>query len=272
MPGIISPITCLVSLLLAGMLAAAESKPVPVDPSTNWVDVLANDMANPHEARPQGVPDGVNWAAKPRLGMGNKMPKDWSATTMWGQIYPAKDGNPATNVRVQIRNPVMYFLSRKDGKWHPLQGEVTVDGAAYRQDFANDANVKADIRTETDGSVSVKLTPGYNYHFWPKKGRVNIDREDIAGMVSGFAARLVVEDPAKPDDRGKARLLGSCGGDYWRSVQASWKADWSNNGDWAIGRFKFIKNDWTVFTAATIDQETLRKNPPPSYAPTPKTP
>lgn len=191
---------------------------------------------------------------------------------MWGQIYPAKDGNPATNVRVQIRDAMMYFLSKKDGKWHQLQGETTVTGAAYRQDFANDAHVAADVRTEPDGSVSIKLTPGYNYHFWPQKGRVVIDPEDIDGIVSCFSARLVVEDLAKPDDRGKAHILGSCGGDYWRSVPAPWKADWSNNGDWALGRFKFIRNDWAVFTASTVDQETLRKNPPPLYGPAIKVP
>lgn len=82
-------------------------------------------------------------------------------------------------------------------------------------------------------------------------------------MASCFEARLVVADPSKPDDRDRAQLIGSCGGDFWRSPNARWKADWSNNGDWAIGRFKRITRQWKYFTASNADPSLLQTNPPP---------
>jgi hypothetical protein len=235
--------------------------------STALSELILSDMTQAHEARPQGVPDTYNWALKPRIGKGNHIPKDWSAVTMWGQIYPAAEGHLAQNVRVQIQDLRLYYLSKKDGAWHRLQGEG-VEGAAYRQDFANDANTKADYKTSPDGSVSVKLTPGYNFHFWPKiPNRASLNSEDVAAIASSFQARLIVDDPNGQDDRDKARLLGSCGGDYWRSLQAGWKADWSNNADWALSRFRFITKEWKLFTACPAEAKTIQDNPPPLSLP-----
>ncbi len=229
------------------------------------VELLIADMSLPHEARPEGVPDSYGWAAGPRVGWGADPPPDWEAANMWGQIYPARGGNPALNVRVQVRAPVLLYLSKRDGQWHELQRTPSVEGAAYRQDFRGDENVPADVRREEDGTLSVRLTPGYNYHFWPQGDRAAISPEDIAGLASAFQARLVVDDPDLPDDRDQARIVASCGGDYWRSLSARWRSDWSNNGDWAIGRFRFVTTQWQVFTATTLTPDQIRANPPPLY-------
>ncbi|MBN8460963.1 MAG: hypothetical protein J0M04_24295 [Verrucomicrobia bacterium] len=230
--------------------------------------MLVEDMTLPHQAKPEGVPDNMNWSAKPRVGAGARVPDGWSCATMWGQIYPARGGNPATNTRIEIRELVLCYLSKKTGKWVTLQQDPSLNGAAYRQDFANDEAITANLQRQPDGTVSVKLTPGRNFHFWPTKAgpaRAIIDPTDIAAIGSGFKARLVIDDPAKPDDRASAKVLGSCGGDYWRSPDAAWKADWSNNCDWAIGRFRFLTSEWQVFTGCTADTETIRANPPPLY-------
>lgn len=230
------------------------------------VDTLINDMSLPHEARPSGVPDGVGWELKPRVGMANRVPEGWNAATMWGQIYAARGGSPAVNVRVEVRNPVLLYLSRRDGKWHDLQRQPGVDGAAFREDFVGNENRPPDLRRAKDGSVSVKMETGRNFHFWPAgTGRATIDPADITAMASAFQARIVRGERTLPDDRAKARLLASCGGDYWRSLDAGWKADYSNNGDWAIGRFRFLTPQWQVFTATTLNAAGLRQNPPPLY-------
>jgi hypothetical protein len=156
---------------------------------------------------------------------------------------------------------VLLYLSKRDGKWHELKRRVSVEGDAYRQDYVNDESEPADTRREPDGSVSVKLTPGYNYHFWPA-GRAPIDPTDIEAMAPAFRVRLVLDDPSAPDDRDKVRIVASCGGDYWPSRKAQWRADWSNNGDWAIGRFRFVRNEWAILTARTADAETLRRSSP----------
>ena len=252
-----------------GLLPVAHgAAPINVAKADCTVQMLIDDMSLAHEAKPEGVPDTINWSAKPRIGAGSRIPAGWSCVTMWGQIYPAQGGDPSTNVRVEMRELSLCYLSKRTGKWVSLQHDPSLNGAAYRQDFANDEAIAADLQRQADGTVSVKLTPGRNFHFWPTKAgpfRATIDPTDIAALASGFKARLVTADPAKPDDRAKARLIGSCGGDFWRAMDSAWKADWSNNCDWALGRFRYLTGEWQVFTACTADAETIRTNPPPLY-------
>jgi hypothetical protein len=225
--------------------------------------LFIDDMNIPNAVKPMGI--RADWASKPRVGL-KQIPEGWSTAIMWGQIYAGQPGNPAQNVRVQIRDCALWMLSRKDGSWHLLSHAVTSEGAAYREDFAGDVSIPAAVRKESDGSIAVKLVAGHNYHFWPASGRVAVVPADIEGMASCFFARLVVDDATKPDDRDQARLVGSCGGDYWRSTDAAWKSDYSNNGDWAIGRFKVLTKDWQPITCCTVGGDVLRTNPPPIQA------
>jgi len=71
------------------------------------VELIISDMQGKHEARPRGVPDNQEWAFTPRISMGDD-PGNWQAMIAWGQFYKPVDGNPATNVRVQIRNIKAY--------------------------------------------------------------------------------------------------------------------------------------------------------------------
>jgi hypothetical protein len=232
------------------------------DPGSSLIaELFIGDMCKPHDLRPQGIDAG--WSRHARRGM-RTLPDGWSCATMWGQIYPPEGGNPARNVRVQVRDARLWFFSRKDDQWRLVQSDVGVDGAAYRLDFAEDESVKADLRREHDGSVSVRLVPGRNFHFWPTvKGpmRVTLDPEDVGAMASSFLARLVVDDASQPDDREKARLIGSCGGDFWRSMDARWD-HWKTNGDWAIGRFKLLTEEWQPFTGTNAEPDLLRQNAP----------
>jgi len=256
------------TLVLGTCALGADTPMASLAPDLDVAQLFIDDMSVPNAVQPAGIDSG--WARKPQVGLGNVMPEGWDHAIMCGQIYAGRPGNPATNVRVQIRDCALWMLSRRDRAWKLLRHSVAADGHAYREDFSNDANVLADVRREADGSASVKLVPGYNYHFWPKSGRVPVDPTDIGGMASCFFARLVVDDPSKPDDRDRARLLGSCGGDYWRSKDAKWKADWNSNNDWAIGRFKRLTKDWQPVTSCTYGAEIShrrylkeRKNPPP---------
>ena len=275
-----------IAFVLAACPLAADTPVASLPPDLDIAQLFIDDMSIANAIQPHGI-DG-DWPRKPKVGIGNVMPEGWDHAIMWGQIYAGRPGNPATNVRVQIRDCALWMLSRREGAWKLLAYSVTPAGHAYREDFQDDINIRADVRREADGSASVKLVPGYNFHFWPQCGRVAIDPADIAGMASCFFARLVVDDPSKPDDRDRACLLGSCGGDYWRSKDAKWKADWTSNNDWAIGRFKLLTPDWQPVTgctygaqvghqrylkerknpppadfARTLSAETLRKNPPP---------
>ncbi|UBF25959.1 hypothetical protein K9N68_31220 [Kovacikia minuta CCNUW1] len=227
----------------------------------NSVQTIVSDMQPPHEGMPRGVPKDFSWARGPRVGMGNN-PKGFRAMTAWGQLYEPAQGNPASNSRVQIRNIKAYLLSKRDRRWHLLQNSKLVQGAAYRQDFAGDANKRADIRYERDGSLSVKTSDGYNFHFWAKGRRASIDPDDVAGIFTTVQARLIVDDPQRPNDLVKARYLLSMGGDYWLDSTAKWNK-FSTNGDIGIGKFKYVTPQWQAFNMSTLSPAEIRRNPPP---------
>ena len=229
----------------------------------NSLQTILDDMKLAHEGNPHGVPLGYDWAQRPRVGMGTN-PGDFEAAIAWGQIYEDRNGNPATNTRVQVRNMQMYYFSKKQQKWIQLQSTVAVEGNAYREDFVGDINKAADKRDESNngGGTSVTAGDGYNFHFWPKANRVAIDPTDIAVIYSTVQARLIVDNPNKPDDRRKAKYLLSMGGDYWLDTTVQW-AEFKTNGDFAIGRFKYVTSQWQAFNAWAGDESILRNNPPP---------
>jgi hypothetical protein len=239
----------LVALVSAADHPLANAVPAQAEVAQLFID----DMSIPNAIRPVNI--DYNWTFKPRVGDGNIMPKGFTHSIMWGQIYAGRPGNPARNVRVQIRDCAQWVLSRKTGQWRLLQHSVTPDGAAFAENFKENVHVPAMSVIEPDGSMAVNLQDGYTFHFWPKTGRSAVDPSDIAGVASVFFARLVVADKALPDDRDQAVIIASGGGDYWRSADAKWKADFSNGHDWGMGRFKRLTNDWQVITACTYGEE-----------------
>lgn len=264
--------------LLAAMLAASQANsaadPVPSSPAfavaagtRSSVNNIVQDMLYDHEGLPRGIyyngEPSLYWVSHARVGMGNSMPAGWSAFIAWGQIYADRSGITAPNTRFQLRRLWGYYLSRRTGTWQRLQATNDIAGSNYAEDFANDANVPADIRYEPSGGISSTVPAGYNFHFFPQ-GRVSIDPNDIAGIWTCFEARLVLNNPNGPDDRANAHLLGSVGADYWKDLSAPWD-QWKTNGDVGIGRFKYLTNDWRVFNMHTLTEAQLRQNPPPFY-------
>jgi hypothetical protein len=220
------------------------------------------DMTLSHEAKMSEVPDSYKWSAKPiRDGLGLP-PKGWTALTAWGQLYREAGVPIMPNTRVQFKDFSTYLLSKSSNRWTRVQYSINVSGAAYVEDFVGDKSIAPDLRTEADGSTSVKLVKAYNFHFWPANDRAKIDPNDVAGVLTTFKARLILDDPAKADDRSKARYLAGSGGDCWESSTAVWD-NWMTNGGLGVGRMKRVNNQWSSYNFHTRDPEDLRKNPPP---------
>ena len=251
----------LLFLLLIWGMGCKKNNSTDLVAYVNSVGEIINDMTLPHEAAPKGVSLSYDWAQKPRLGMGNT-PGKFTALIAWGQVYETSAGNTATNTRVELKNIRTYVLSRKTNQWTRVQATTSVDGAAYREDFANDQSKPAMVRNESSGGLSVVAGNGYNFHFWPTSGRVTIDPNDIAGVFTTVQARLVLDNPNAPDDRNKAQYLLSMGADYWLNQSAQWD-NFKTNGDVGIGRFKLVTTQWKAFNMSSATPQQLRQNPPP---------
>ncbi len=252
----------LLALIVMVLVAYPRQKAnTSVFSTVNSTQTIIDDMQSSHEGVPHGVPKNYNWASGPRVGMGNN-PQKFRAMTAWGQVYEAAKGNSASNTRIQIRDIKAYVLSKRDSKWYLLQSSRGIDGNAYREDFAGDINKPADVVYQQDGSISVKLSKGYNYHFWCSCDRVLIDPNNISGIFTTVQARLVVDNPQKPDDRTQARYLLSMGGDYWLNLTAKWD-NGKTNADIGIGKFKYVNKQWQAFNMTTLSPAAILQNPPP---------
>lgn len=237
----------------------AISKETPI----NTLKVIMSDMDSCGEAIPMGVPTSTNWRECPRISYGNN-PKNFKAVLPWGQLYISSEGNHSVNTRVQIQNLYVYYLSKAKKRWILWTGSKDVEGNYYVEDYQNDTHIsKVNFVKGYDGSVSVKLIPNYNYQFWSTKGRAEINPSDIDGVWAYCEARLINEDSTKPDDKEKAKYILSIGADYWLDKNVLWDASWSNNGDVAIGRFKYVTKQWRAFNMHTLSKEQIIKSPPP---------
>ena len=230
-------------------------------PNSSVAAQIAGDMQGGNEGYPHGVPRSYDFANGPVVVMGNNS-NGWAAITAWGALYEAAEGNPATNTRVNIRNMQTYFLQKSTGKWLLLQSTSTPDGAAYLEDFSGDTNKPADIRYESDGTISATAGGGYNFHFYPAD-RGSIDPNDIGGIVVVYQARLILANPNGRDDRSSARYLCSAGADYYPSLTGSWPGDASFNPGVALGKMKYVQTSWRSFAMTTLSQSQLASNPPP---------
>ncbi|MEM1325312.1 MAG: hypothetical protein AAGI23_05125 [Bacteroidota bacterium] len=228
--------------------------------SPNNLTQIMEDMSLPHEAVPNGVRDQLDWKYQPRLAWGNEPDTTWSAMIPWGQIYRDQSPLVVSNTRIQIANMKAYYLSRSTNEWIEWVTTSSIEGAAYREDFVNDASVPTAIREEEVG-ISIKLLDGYNFHFWSADGRVTMNPKDIKGVWVGIDARLI-GDSNVDDDSCHANFMMSVGADYWKSLSAEWD-QWMTNGDIGIGRFRYITPHWQTFNMHSLTEAELRENPPP---------
>jgi hypothetical protein len=231
-------------------------------PQEAVASLLAHDMVGKHAGLMHGVPLTYNWAKHPRVGIGNHPAKHgFHAVSAWGQIYEDADGSPAQNVRVACRDISLWILSRRTGKWRQANASRRVNGANYREDFAGNESRPANLREEPGGAVSATLGGGYNFHLYSIRGRAKIDPADVAGVVSVFNARVIMDDPNGPDERHLARYLASAGADYWSDQTVG--AGEGTVADVGIGKARYLTADWLTLSMATLPIRKLERSWPP---------
>lgn len=226
-------------------------------PAISVAAQIADDMTGNNEGYPHGVPLSWDFAVAPVVEQGNNA-NGQQAITSWGVIYVASQGNPAKNTRVNIRDMQLYLLQKSTGKWLLLQNTSTPEGGAYPEDYQGNS-INADIRKESDGTISVTAGNGYNFHFYPAD-RGAINPKDIGGAVAIFQARLIIANPALADDRSIAQYLAGAGADYYPSVSGP---GIENNASVANGKMKYVQSSWRSYAMTTLTEEQLAENPPP---------
>jgi hypothetical protein len=239
----------------------------------NSAQTIVNDMTLAPVAALHGVPSSYSWAsgaATPQpmpVPARNNLGQWFQAMTAWGQAYIPVTGSLATNTRCQIRN-LQTRLLLTNGTWTTVQTSGSPQGAAFVEDFANNASIAAGERNEANngGGVSVIVGvgawAGHNYHFWPYGSRAVVDVSAIVGVFTTCEARLIVNDPTKPDDRATCRNVLQMGADWWLNTTIGWLPDWSANGGIGGGRTKWVTTNWQSFNMCTMLPANILANPP----------
>lgn len=224
--------------------------------SINSVETIIGDMTGEADGRLHGVPTYYSWASCKGAVDDPTDSRSFRAATGWGQLYEDARGNPAKSTRVEFRNIKTYVLSKRDNVWRLVQSSKDVSGSAFVEDFSNNTNKPADIRTEADGYQSVTAGNGYNFHFWPNTSRAEIDPADLGGLLTTVQARVI------GPDSDQARYLLNMGGDWWLDQNSGWD-NFKTNGGIGGGRCKTVKPEWQSFNMTTLSPEAIRKTPPP---------
>ena len=276
---------------------APVSAPAPVAQqnrggTVNSVQEIINDMKLYNEGELAGVDKGNGWASGPGyVIMGNiprgtntpsywrpanthfKSSATWNAVIPWLVVFDGV-GNGATNTRVQMRNIKLYMKRKSTNRWEVIINQP-ISGEDYPKSLQGDQTTRSDIRYEADGSRSLKPN-GRNrvFHGWGSP--INFDAWDLKALVTTVQARLVVDNPARPDDRSRAKFLIHVGADYYpeTSTRVAATAPAYYFPGVGVSRAKYVRNEWRAFNFSTIDAgkpepggsistQELINNPPP---------
>lgn len=213
-------------------------------------------MAKVHESTVHGVNPDWSWGSAPRMGVGVNFPSSYDDPHFvpWGIAATSTAGSPARNTRVQLRKMILDV--KRNGTWSRIvynSSDSQLMGSLYTN-YETNATAPANTRSHGADGISVKLPDsGGSFHFMTtNRFRVPFGAQEIVARIE---ARLIVDDAAKTDDRSSARLLVGSGGDIWRNASAQWDPNTLSNVDFAIGRFKYVTNNWTTFSSHTLGSD-----------------
>ena len=259
----------------------------------NTVDTVVGDMRRRNDLVLRGYEDkSSGWYVGPGHVMMGNDPRLTNTPSWWKSYNPGNvsgeylkallpwvvifdgAGDASTNTRVQIRNFRAFYKSRSTGRWTSYGVSAGATGYVYGKSSLFGATTPQNRRVNSDGSTEIKPPDDRNYawHGWWEKGRVSINPTDIAALFITLQGRLTVDDPNKPDDRAKARLLIQVGADYYRDLSTNWTFIVPSA---ATARSKLVTNDWQAFSATTfsdvgqqepgggITEAAFRADPPP---------
>ncbi len=262
--------------------------------------IIVDDMGRPNDAELLGVKSHA-WAVETvpaQVAMGtdtrgcknpawwlkshakpeHKSCEPWRAFVQWFVVFEGR-GNQADNVRVQVRYPQSWYLSRAANRWLALVRERETTWFLATKDDVTWVDRKLDIQFAQDQSVAFKVETSspYSYHGIVGRGPVDISAavDDIEAVFTTAQARLVLDDPEKPDQLEQAVWLFQSGADYYPAPDTHAKE--AVPPGVGLSRSKRITREWQTFNFATLENarqdypgesralsiEQFLKNPPP---------
>jgi len=214
--------------------------------------LLTNDMTLRSEVR---ASLSASWSQAP-IRRSFPPASKFGALTAWGVLDNAYSGNPQPNAKVEIASAETWVYVKSRAQWMLFQNETGVtDGLFYTDDFSGATQNAGQIASALGGAAIGSIPNGFNFHFFPRSGRIGFTPGDIGGMVIAIRARLEpgTYDPNRP----LPAYTLDAGADWWVSTTADWAADYSNNEDAGIGRFKGVDANMRLYTMSSGDLTTL---------------
>jgi hypothetical protein len=217
--------------------------------------LLRLDMTKPGAVRPHGVPASYDWARRPRVKR-KAPPSAFRAATAWGHLYRCARSRPSRRA-VEIRGLQLWVLLRGERRWRRLQYASDVHGRSFPEDY-HGGSIAPDLVGRNLSETTVRLQPGYNFHFWPSPRAV------LPGGVRAVTTIVRARFAVRGRPRHNPCVAVAAGSDYWRTPTVT-AGGRRNVTDAAIGRFKRVGNRWRLFTATTASRQELRKSSLPAH-------
>ena len=254
----------LVVLVVASFLGGSLQTPQPAGAASfNVASFLAQSApSTAHEANPHGVPVYYDWYSQSKMDTLAQPRPETTHVNFWGEIYADTSNVHPTNTRVALKN--CQFWGMFGGVWAQIQNDA-VSGGAWSEDYTSYIQ-GIDIRTDSDGSQSVKPRANENAHFWPNSGFYNVNGQVFQAAFAMCQTRLVLENSAGVDDRDSARYILSMGAD-WRQPDGSCPFVFGSYICDGMGHGKYIRvtKEWrTAVFSSMSSAETTSLTMPPS--------
>lgn len=196
---------------------------------------------NPDQSNVSWVSESVKYAS-------------WNRITLWGEVVCATqfgvNHTPGwvNNTRVMVWDAELWIRMRSTGQWVLIRKSSALSGGQYRGDYSGDYQGAADIRSESAGGTSFRVTnnpsaPGgalLVHYWWGGLSQFPLfNAYEVMDVVSAHKTALVLHNPTGADDREYSRFLNVVGADYYPS-------DGSVIVYPGVGfsRFKFVTAKW----------------------------
>ena len=213
---------------------------------------IALQSVEQHDYLPAVVPSGYDWylgwrgrdsnsdGIKQDLPLPNP-PSGFSAQVGWGEFFTDVSTPPGVhNWGLQIMRLVT--LELRGGVWSIVRSITQAEQIRGLRivNYNPQTGGAITTRVNAQGLWEVFMPDeGGVFHFWeePRSQIVGTGASDRACVI---VAKLIIWNPAGPDDRSSARVTCHAGIDFWRTTSAPFLQDYSNNSDMGISRARAL--------------------------------